>query len=477
MNNNNLKKTKNNDNYKINKLLTLFLSLFAVFTILFILVLGSITDNRFGLHIIFNGDLVSSPLWFNISIYVFVAIFFIFVTTIFILSIFGVIKYNSSFDKKMRLFSMDLIGFSIWFVCLSSYVFASFNWQFFDSQINDGLVFNDGLHISIHGMIIGIFTIITLGLTFIFYLGWLFSNKNISDKSYYNFRNGSIILIAFSWFSFNLSTISFGTMGGDVNVLLAGLTGMEVSELKGEWILLSEASNFWNFMYNNELTINFNGTEFFAWEWGSNGVTGGIIEGGFSTAWNTGLGLPFVPRDAVLLLGNSVKDSKLIYGVNNSVQAFLLFDLTLLTIIFIFVYLIYSNDKYDLNKNSFSFNFSIALIIMTLVFYTFLALISPYIPGDYEFGTILPGPVAAYGESGGIHSAYVYFLPNYLEITSWRIVFLLYFLVPVIMVSIMALFTVESWLMGYGIPLPPFIIEFIYEYYYCYCCCYHYYYY
>ncbi len=442
MNNNSKKKIKeNNKNYKTNKLLTLFLSLFSVFAILFVLVLGSITDNRFGLHIIFNGDLISSPLWFNISIYAFCLIFFIFISIIFILIFSKKIKFNDSFDKKIKLLSIDLIGISIWFVALSAYVFASFNWQFFDSQIKDGLVFNDGLHISIHGMVIGILAIIFLSSIFLFYIAWLFSNKNISDKSYYNFRNGTVIWIAFSWFAFNLSTISFGAMGGDFNVLLAGLTGMEVNEIKGEWIYLSDPINFWNFMYSNGITLNIEDLgELFAWEWGNGGLGSGVVESGFELAFNTGVGLPFVPKDAILLLGNSTKDSQLIYGVNNSVQAFFLFDTMLLSIVFLIAYLVYSNEKYDLNKNSLSYNFSISLIIMTAIFYIFLALISPYIPGDFKYGTLLPGPVGAYGEGGGIHSAYVYFLPSYLNFPAWRIVFALYLVIPFIIFAVHYIF-------------------------------------
>lgn len=146
-----------------------------------------------------------------------------------------------------------MVGISIWFVSLSAFAFSSFNWQFFDSLLHDNLVYN-GVAISMQSLIIGVLVIIILGLVIVFTYVAIFKNMKISNKLYFVLRNSAFLLMALSWFAFLLSAVAFGSLGGDVDVLVRGLFGFSLNddlqpyliEEMGMLVSNTNGSDVWN---------------------------------------------------------------------------------------------------------------------------------------------------------------------------------------------------------------------------------------
>ncbi len=461
--------------YTINKKWTFFIIALSAFLMMFFLILGSLSNNRFGTHLVFNGDLLNSPLWFILSIIVISLITIIGFLKVYDLSRKNRMHYSEDTDKIFKISSFLLIGTSIWFIALSAFSFAAFNWQFFDSQIHDGLKYGN-LPIALQGMVIGISVIVVLGIILLLtYIG-IFSKFNMSDRLYYTMRNSIFAFIALSWFGFVLSTVAFGAMGGDANVLLSGLThgniNLEEIGKKLETVLPTFDSLSDQLAYLGSL----GGEQIYQF------VTGGTTPGPSEVGWKqfiqlwdygTGLGWSAInqikPGLAALISNNSgiggllislsnitqgivdygggiseilISFAKpgIIFGVNNSLNAYLLFTSMFLILIGIVIYSILSYLKYEKNIDSMTYNISIYSIIGITFLFAFMSWITPYIPGVFENGTIfdsslLPGLIAGPGEPGGISSAFVYFLPGYFGTVGWWTMFWILLAIPVITIS------------------------------------------
>ncbi len=443
----------NNSGYKINKKLTSFLVLGSAILIQFFLIYGSLTENRFGTHLVFNGDLISSPLWFMLSILV-ISISFIVLYLVYLgMSQWGVITYKESADKSFKIGSLFLIGFAIWFLALSSFSFAAWNYQFFESQINDGLKYN-GISISLQSLIIGIFAIIVLGLILISTKFVAYFNKNFSNKSYKILRNFSFMLIAISFFQFNLSLIAFGTFGGDSGTLITGLLGIEnpegiynkISGLQGRtvWLIIGEQVTELAKTIFGESTIaglsHVHGVGTVSGDEALRLIMIELWDDGISTFTSNGVEvvkeLSDPLRITVAELAVGTKEG--LYGVNNSLSAVMLYWSMYIALIGLVIYLMVSiikTNEDSSNWKSLIVNVSIFTIILLLILFGFMSWISPYLPGDYEYSTILPGLIAAPGEHGGISSAFVYFMPGYYGTLSWKIMMIVLVLIPVVTIG------------------------------------------
>ncbi len=446
----------NESGYKINKKITLLLVLASTFFIQFFLIFGSLTENRFGTHLVFNGDLISSPLWFILSVFIISVLFLILYLFYIELNRRKIVSYTETSDKTFRIGSLFLIGFSIWFLALSSFGFAAKNSQFFESQLTDGLVYN-GISISMQSLIIGIFAIIVLGLILFGTKIVAFFKKEFSNKSYKLLKVTSVALIVISFFQFNLSLIAFGTFGGDSGVLVTNLVGIEDPDAIYE-IITSNASWTGIWILFGDQVVHLFRTIF-----GQDTIDGlehvrtglmGNAEGEealkliMKDLWNDGqssflsngvevtktLSEPLKIWVADLVVGT--KDG--IYGVNNSMSAILLNWSMYLIIIGLILYYIVSTvfwKEENYNKSSSVMNVSLYTLVLLVILFGLLSWVSPYITGTFEYSTILPGLIAAPGHAGGIASAFVYFLPGYYGTTAWEVMFMILMLIPVITIT------------------------------------------
>ncbi len=445
----------NESGYKINKKITLLLVLASTFFIQFFLIFGSLTENRFGTHLVFNGDLISSPLWFILSVFTISVLFLILYLFYIELNRRKIVSYTETSDKAFRIGSLFLIGFSIWFLALSSFSFAAKNSQFFESQLTDGLVYN-GISISMQSLIIGIFAIIVLGLILFGTKIVAFFKKEFSNKSYKLLKVTSVAFIVISFFQFNLSLIAFGTFGGDSGVLVTNLAGIEdpdtiygvISNAPGAavWLIVGDQiTHLFGTIFGQDVI---NGLEYVRTGLMGNAEGEEALRLIMIDLWNDGqssflsngvevtktLSEPLKIWVADLAAGT--KDG--IYGVNNSMNAILLNWSMYLIVIGLVLYYIVSTifwKEENYNKSSSVMNVSLYTLVLLVILFGLLSWVSPYITGTFEYSTILPGLIAAPGHAGGIASAFVYFLPGYYGTIAWEVVFIILILIPVITIT------------------------------------------
>ncbi len=419
--------------------------------LIFLLVLGTWTDNRFGTHMVLNTDLTSGPNWFlclvaTIGVLVTIA-GLVFLT----LDALGIFKLDENKNRTLKIGAYLLMGSAAFAMALSSISFAAFNWQFFKSQIDNGI--SDTAIAMIAIAIIGI----TISLSYVVF--GFFYELNTDDKLYLTLRNSSVGLIALGWLITNVCINSFGSMGGDANVLVNGLTDGKISLTA----LGTEMTN-----------ANATGLEIFQKVTGKNkpGVADviwkyfiAIWDGTLSklqiTAINGILSSLNINFDAKLLneagglihilnyIGNDIVElgsgkEGMLMGVNNSFNAYMIFTLLVLggTVgLPLYGYLTYNSASND--RPSIMYWGSIITIAAVFALYLFLALTPYMVKGEPEAGligmlltgnydpSIAPGLIALPGHDGGIHSAIVYFADEYNGTLVWWISEVLIIAIPI----------------------------------------------
>lgn len=440
----------------------------AGFFIFFLLALGSYTENRIGSHLVLDFDLISSPSWFLIFIDSISLLLILAGIIIFFINFFKIKIIEEKHERVLILGSILFIGFSAFILALSSISFSAFNWQFFESQIESDI---SAMSVSMMSLvIIGyflIFTLIATGINFF----------DLNKKLYITLRNSFVALIALGWFVFNLCINSYGAMGGDSDVLVKGLMGTSLTEI-GDIISDSELAN--SFEELGELFLNFSSME--AEEFYNEVLLGSgadlpiwfVAKDSFTNFWETGeapaIGL-VIPEFLYKLvvsanglqnlfekgghlfikitdtlpnfLRSFAKDGP-IFGVNNSFNSHLVFVLLIITgIILIPLYGYFTYTKFDQNNQQIIYYSSLTIIALMFILYLFLIL-TPYmvgydsnehyismvealLTGKYD-PSIAPGLIALPGEEGGIHSAIVYYSPEYKGTVVWWIAEILTFI-------------------------------------------------
>ncbi len=422
---------------------------------IFLLALGSWTDNRFGTHLVLSSDLSSSPEWFLITIAVIGSMVALAGIALAILKPLGVFNLDEKKERGLVIGSVLLIGTAAFILALSSISFAAFNWQYFSSELSS----SNGISNQAQAWMS--LTIIAVVLVIAFIILSMLNLINMEDKMYRTLRNSSVALVALGWFVFNLCINSFGAMGGDANVLVENLTenliGVKISLVGLGEILTNDqlasladitAKDFYQ-TFLEDIIVNKIGV---AGKWASAQLV-------FNSLWNKGTipgvaTLPFALGDLIHTIGNNAETLSqggnylqsfakegMIMGVNNSANSILIFTSLLgLGLIGIPVYGVLTYNSED--KTSIMFWGSIGVIIAAFALY-FILLLTPYMAAVEEhgileslllgeFGGFAPGLIAQAGQPGGIHSAIVYFSPQYNGTTVWWIAEVITFIIPVV---------------------------------------------
>ncbi len=435
--------------------------------LIFLLVLGTWTDNRFGTHMVLNTDLTSGPNWFlclvaTIGVLVTIA-GLVFLT----LDALGIFKLDENKNRTLKIGAYLLMGSAAFAMALSSISFAAFNWQFFKSQGESANGISDTAIAMIAIAIIGI----TISLSYVVF--GFFYELNTDDKLYLTLRNSSVGLIALGWLITNVCINSFGSMGGDANVLVAGLTGHDDllanlgNAIDEDGVLETWASMGGNnskdafvYLFDNILGLD-----------GNTLWTAGIaikLPKWWNQLWTTGitehpklsplpeLHLPLSLQaiiqgaaDGLLPLAKEVKElatgkEGMLMGVNNSFNSYMIFTLLVLggTVgLPLYGYLTYNSASND--RPSIMYWGSIITIAAVFALYLFLALTPYMVKGEPEAGligmlftgnydpSIAPGLIALPGHDGGIHSAIVYFADEYNGTLVWWISEVLIIAIPI----------------------------------------------
>ncbi len=420
--------------------------------LIFLLVLGSWTDNRFGTHMVLDIDLSSSPCWFLCLVSTIGVLVTITGLVFLTLNALGIFKLDENKDKTLKIGGYLLMGAAAFSMALSSISFAAFNWQFFKSQLENGI--SDTAIAMMTIAIVGI----TVSLSYVVF--GFFYELNTDDKLYLTLRNSSMGLLALGWLVTNVCINSFGSMGGDANVLVAGLTGHD-NLLSGIGTLLNSGEDITGLDIYHYVTGETGKPGTFdvvwkniiaAWDGKQNSTVWAAINlvipglgtfikehgglGNLLTNNETGLG------EQLVQLGSGKEG--MIMGVNNSFNSYAIFTLLVLggTVgLPLYGYLTYNSASED--KLSVMYWGSIITIAAVSALYLFLALTPYMVKGAPEAGligmlldgnfapSIAPGLIALPGEPGGIHSAIVYFSDEYHGTIIWWISEVLIFAIPV----------------------------------------------
>lgn len=404
---------------------------------IYILAMGTWTDNRFGTHLVLSSDLSSAgdQVWFLYFVTVVGLLTIVAGIVALVLDILGIIDLDEQKDNSLKIGATLLIGSAAFILALSSISFAAFNWQFFESEIENGVANQAYAWTSL----VTILTVLTIAFTIIGLTGLV----NLDRKLFVTLRNSSIAFVALGWFVFNLCINSFGAMGGDAEVLINGLTdgkvslvalGENIENIDFAAIAAMDAKTF----YQEVLQTHISALSKIPWSLAAVVVT---------PLWNNTLQPLFANLasnpDAVQhlagILTGFAKEG-MIMGVNNSANSMLIFiSLLGLGLVGIPVYgvLTHSNDE----KRSVLMWGSIYTIVAITILYLFLTL-TPYMAPveEYslaeqlfkgEYGGFCPGLIAQAGQAGGIHTAIVYFSGQYNGTAMWWIAEVLTFLIPV----------------------------------------------
>lgn len=443
----------------------------AGIVIIFLLAMGTWTENRFGTHLVLNTDLSSGPAWFLYLIATVGTLVAIAGIVLLVLDIVGVYGLDENKDRTLKLGSYFLMGSVAFILALSSISFSAFNWQFFKSQMES----KNGLADAAIAMMALSIIVITASLGFMVF--GFFVEINANDKTFYTLRNTSIALIALGWLVFNLCINSFGAMGGDASILVDGLTGHD-GTLTNVGTLLDQVDDVTGLDIFQAVTGEDKPGKFqLVWKnfiaiWdGSNSLTAwGLINGVVP-----GLGTYIKEHGGIAqMLGNDTtglahqlielgtgKES-LLLGTNNTLKSYSIFaGLLGLGLIGLPVYAGLTYNGASKEKTSIMFWGSIITIIAISALYFFL-LMTPYMPQgfgsiDYYGGnkvinalyllltgnydpSLAPGLIALPGQEGGIFSAIVYFSDEYTGTAIWWISEVLTFLIPAISFISVALF-------------------------------------
>ncbi len=443
---------------------------------IFLIPLGSLTDNRFGTHLVLSSDLSTAGEqgWFTVLTMVTGLAFVGAGIKLAVFNNLNIININENQDRTFKMGATLLVGSAAFILALSSISFAAFNSQYFESQIKNGTSDQAWAWIALTWIsVAAVIIFIALG-----YFGIIRLEKN---NVYLTLRNSSVALVALGWFVFNLCINSFGAMGGDAAVLAENLWGISLTQLG---VNVSQIESIDSLAQLGEYT----GLDIYHLVTGETGEPGkvDIVWNNVIKLWDEGKGpaiaildgivpgfgtliqnegglanlftdLAFTLPDTLGVYLQTFSKSGPIMGVNNSMNSLLIFISLLGTgVIGIPLYGVLVGSNYDENKTSVMYVGSIVLIVVMSLIYLFLAL-TPYmaetIPYNYDkplmevinslllgkYGGFCPGLIAQAGNPGGIHSALVYFSPQYDGTITWWIAEVLTF------VSLVASF-VGSWL-------------------------------
>ncbi len=403
---------------------------------IYLLAMGSWTDNRFGTHLVLSSDLSSAGEqgWFLYFVLVVGLLTIVAGIVALVLDILGIIDLDEQKDNSLKIGATLLIGSAAFILALSSISFAAFNWQFFDSEIANGTSSQAWAWI----ILTIVATIVTIGFT----ITGLTGVVNLDRKLFVTLRNSSIAFVALGWFVFNLCINSFGAMGGDAEVLINGLTDgnvslaalgekLEAAEIDLAPIAAMDARTF----YEEVLQTHISALSKVPW------IAASVI---VEPLWNNTLQPLFQhfadnPGALAVILKGFEKEG-MIMGVNNSANSMLIFiSLLGLGVVGIPVYGVLTHGNEE--KRSVLMWGSIYTIAAITGLYLFLTL-TPYMAPveEYslieqlfkgEYGGFCPGLIAQAGQAGGIHTAIVYFSGQYNGTAMWWIAEVLTFLIPV----------------------------------------------
>ncbi len=455
-----------NKKFNNNSSLTLMLMLIAGFLVFWLLAAGSLTENRFGTHILFNGDMNSSPVWYILTISYISILFMIGAMVLLSLELRGKFKLNVPQEKVIRIISFLIIGISGFMIGISAISFATFQTAFFKSQLFHPHMFGS-LAVADQGLAIGSISLILIIGAMAVMTFFMFAKIEFNDKLYFVLRNVSIAAVAAGWFIFNMNVNAFGAMGGDLNVLVKGITDGKVDLTKIDGENLIQLGNMDAEVFYDDFVKPLD--DWFPNWW--------IADKFFTPLWEGGTipKIPFITKNPINVPGQGLHylllsigtisrnlhlslfdKSGSIFGTNNSIAADLLFTTTMASIVALPIYGTYTYYKVEDNSKSFVYDASIFIIIGVTALYGFLAWITPYIPvgsNEYipsmkdallngKYNLIAPGLVAAPGMHGGLASAAVYYFPLYKGTITWWITFSIMFIIPVISIAL-SIFTNE----------------------------------
>ncbi len=417
--------------FNSSKSLTSLLLAIAGFLLFWFLLSGSMTDNRFGFHIVWSSDLRSTPLWYGLTI-LWMSIFLMVGAAIMFSMLYrDKLHLTEGQEKIIRIGSLYIIGFSVFFVALSAISFAAFNTQFFNSVIWGNFKFtsmmgngNEGvarINVADQSIAIGSLSIIAGIIIVAVGLFFFILKKEMNMKLYFTLRNGALTLTAISWFVIVLNIMAFGALGGDAGVLINGITGKNInwSDIDSYkepvknllnkfsvWGKKADSKDAFIYLFNNiSGYIGMGNTPgWLAWS-GASGINWNF-QTWWGELWTIGttsffpgtlnlpeihLGMPL--KDLVESIGNN-KDNVnvalsllsnlskpgIMLGVNNSANSYLIFSLLLGCSIGIIPYSLSSYYLYEDNSLSMTYDSSIYTIIGTTMLYGLFAWILAYIP-------------------------------------------------------------------------------------------------
>ncbi|BDU67371.1 MAG: hypothetical protein TYPL_0240 [Candidatus Tyloplasma litorale] len=432
-------------------ILTISLLFLAGVLIFFFLVSGTLTDNRFGSHLVMSADLTASPMWYGLTMTYISFALIIIAIILFIFDQRGQLNISEDKLRVIRLGSLFLMGISAFFIALSSITFAVFNNDFFTNHVNNE--WRSLVEINNLGNITSTTKWATQGvaiasLSIIFIVGiiattifFLFRKKEVSNKFYYSVRNGAVLLSALGWLVFNINLMAFGAMGGDAGILINGVLGTDFNwNDLGSTLGDISAEDF----YTNVLrkvddslpgwTIS---RKWFTeiWDTGSTSIIGiGDISIGFPLGafiHNSGDWVANLSKDSFLL------------GVNESFPASFIMLILLLGFVMVPAYIYIDYKNFDDNRISITYYAAVITLVTITIIFLSLAWIAPYIitwDGDYnplldgliagDPAGIAPGLIGQAGTAGGINGAIIYFSPNYSGTICWWIALVVVILTP-----------------------------------------------
>ena len=458
--------------------------IFAGFAIFFLLISGSLTDNRFGTHLVFDPNLTSSPQWF-INIVSALSISFIIVG--FITLIMSKISRGNLWkpeqQRVIRAGTIFTIAIAAVVAGLSSTIFAAFNNDFFfGPKIDIG-----GVNIPVQSFTIaslalgGIF--LTLLITGIFAI----REKGIKRKTYTSVRNSGLIVAAAGWAIFIINLMAFGSLGGDANVLVTGLFASHGKDVDlATWasenpntlsdaihkITSKEFADFWtpiivnilpkpipNRIIHKQLVALWEGNRGLSitiWK-----ILNKISDNLGDTIWGAGgLQALFISKFSSLVAWLSILDKpSMLEGVNQSFNAYMILTLLIAFVAIGPIYGVIDYRNSNSDGNTICYRIAMYILISTTLVFLFMSLVIPYIPGgeaDLENYSplnalisgkgagIAPGLIAPSSMEGGIHTALVYFSPNYHGTITWYIFLGVVIAIPFISLSIELIFKTRN---------------------------------
>lgn len=440
--------------------LTILLLVIAGFMVFWFMLSGSLSDNRFGTHIVMSSDLTSLPAWYGLSLFFISAGLTIGGFILFFLLYRELINLTESQEKVIRVGSLFMMGTASFYIALSSITFAAFNNEFFISAFSNRFVwdslapiltpfgnFKSETSYSLQGVVIASMSLITFAIIMSVTSFLFFSKTKVSNKFYYSGRNSAVLLIALGWLTFNINVVAFGSMGGDASILINAVLGTNIDfNTIGEKAQILNEFSLMNSRASWKAIKPF--LEFLSF------LQFNALHAAWSTIWNSGWqsipplsDLLYVISTNIILISPWLADmskESFFQGVNESMASYILFGTFIIASLASPFYIVLTYFTFKDNKISIFYDWSIYTLLGVTVIYGILAWTIPYISfaniEDYnpiidgfihgEANGLAPGLIGQTGQPGGINGALVYFSPNYHGTITWWIGFGLVLIIP-----------------------------------------------